>query len=325
MYKVLKREEGRLFSPFQHMEYEPNKTYTCENFCTDERQGCAEGFYATDVDGIIYSFRNLPGYEVWECEVGGDKVELDQFKRRYETIRLIRHVPNDEVKSLALAAEESVGYKLAEALFPVNVLKIKRTNPPTEEEIKWLKQWIAVRDSFQYSDSMWSSVRNSVVDSVGDSIWDSMVDSVGNSIWDSVRIGVGDSVGNSVWDSVWISVRNSTADNVWSSVWSSVADSVGNSVWDSVRNSTADNVWSSVWSSVADSVWESIWAYASSLFPNITKWKYINHAEGENPFQPAINLWKNGLIPSFDGKSWRLHAGENAEVVWKEVIRNEYI
>ena len=170
MYKVLKREEDRLFSPFQHMEYEPNKTYTCENFCTDERQDCAEGFYATDVDGIIYSFRNLPEYEVWECEVGGDKVELDQFKRRYETIRLIRHVPNDEVKSLALAAEESVGYKLAEALFPVNVLKVKRTHPPTEEEIKWLKQWIAVQDSVRYSDSVLGSVRSNV----GNSIWDSM-------------------------------------------------------------------------------------------------------------------------------------------------------
>ena len=283
MYKVLKREEGRLFSPFQHMEYEPNKTYTCKSFCADANRGCAEGFYATDIDGIIYSFRNFPEYEVWECEVGGDKVELDQFKRRYETIRLIRHVPNDEVKSLALAAEASVGYKLAEALFPVNVLKIKREHQPTGEELIWLKQWIAVQDSVRYS--------------AGTTVWNSVGDSVGDSIWESVRIGVGDSVGNSVWDSVWISVRDSTA----------------------------DNVWSGVWSSVADSVWESIWAYASSLFPNITKWKYINHAEGENPFQPAINLWKNGLISSFDGKSWRLHAGENAEIVWKGVIRNEYI
>lgn len=315
MYKVLIREEDGLFSPFQNMEYEPNKTYTCKSFCTDQNRPCAEGFYATDVDGIVYSFRNLPGYEVWECEVGGDKVELDQFKRRYETIRLIRHVPNDEVKSLALAAEESVGYKLAEALFPVNVLKIKRTHPPTEEEIKWLKQWIAVQDSVQYSmgNSMGNSVGNSVRNSVGNSVVDSVEDSVCNSVWSSVV----DSVGNIVWDSVW------------DSVWTSVGDSVGNSVWDSVwisvRNSTADNVWSSVWSNTADSVRESIWAYTSSLFPNITKWKYINHAEGENPFQPAINLWKNGLIPSFDGESWRLHAGENAEVVWKGVIRNEYI
>jgi hypothetical protein len=261
------------------MEYEPNKTYTCKNFCADERQGCAEGFYATDVDGIIYSFRNLPGYEVWECEVGGDKVELNQFKRRYETIKLIRHVPNDEVKSLALAAEASVGYKLAEALFPVNVLKIKRTHLPTEEEIKWLKQWIAVRDSVRYS--------------AGNTVWGIVGDIVGSTVWSSVQDSVMDGVGDSVWDNVWISVRNSTADRVWSSMWSSM------------------------WGSTADSVWESIWAYASSLFPNITKWKYINHAEGENPFQPAINLWKNGLIPSFDGKSWRLHAGENAEVVWK--------
>ncbi len=288
MYKVLKREEGRLFSPFQHMEYKPNKTYTCKNFCTDTNLDCAEGFYATDVDGIIYSFRNLPEYEVWECEVGGDKVELDQFKRRYETIRLIRHVPNDEVKSLALAAEESVGYKLAEALFPVNVLKINRTHPPTEEEIKWLKQWIAVWDSVQYS--------------------------MGNSVWNSVR----NSVWDSVWDSVWSSVRNSVRDSVEDSVWDSVWSSVGNSVWESVGESAWKSVRNRVWSSVADSVWESMWAYASSLFPNITKWKYINHAEGENPFQPAINLWKNGLIPSFDGESWRLHAGENAEIVWKE-------
>jgi hypothetical protein len=295
MYKVLKREEDRLFSPFQHMEYEPNKTYICRNFCADERQGCAEGFYATDVDGIIYSFRSFPEYEVWECEVGGDKVELDQFKRRYETIRLIRHVPNDEVKSLALAAEASVGYKLAEALFPVNVLKIKRTHPPTEEEIKWLKQWIVVRDNVRYSAG--TTVWNSVGDSVGGSM--------GYNVWDSVKDSVMDGVGDSVWDSVWTSVGNS--------VW----ESVGESAWKSMR--------SSVWSNTADSVWESIWAYASSLFPNITKWKYINHAEGENPFQPAINLWKNGLIPSFDGKSWRLHAGENAEVVWEEVIRNEYI
>jgi hypothetical protein len=184
-------------------------------------------------------------------------------------------VPNDEVKSLALAAEASVGYKLAEALFPVNVLKIKRGHQPTGEELTWLKQWIAVRDNVRYS--------------------------AGTTVWNSVGDSVGGSMGYNVWDSV--------GESVWSSIWDSAWKSAGDSVWSSVGNS----------------VWESVWAYTSSLFPNITKWKYINHAEGENPFQPAINLWKNGLIPSFDGKSWRLHAGENAEVVWEEVIRNEYI
>ncbi len=271
MYKVLKRQVGKLKSPFQGMEYEPNKLYTCEDFCTDKSLDCAEGYYATDADGLIYSFRNLPEYEVWECEVGGRKVEIDQFKRRYEKIKLIRHVPNNEVKKLALEVETKVGYKLSEALFPINPLEIQRNNPPTEEELLWLEEWVGVRNS----------VRNSVWYSVGVSVW--------NSVWDSVRDSVWDSVGDSVWYSVGVSV--------WNSVWGDVGNSVENRVW--------------------DSVWDSVYAYISGLFPNIKNWKYIDHPEGVNPLQPGINLWKAGLVPSYDGKKWRLHAGENAEVVWE--------
>ena len=73
--------------------------------------------------------------------------------------------------------------------------------------------------------------------------------------------------------------------------------------------------WSSVWSSVWDSVWYSVSAYVSSLFPNITKWLYIDHEEGTNPFQPGVDLWMMGLIPSFDGKVWRLHKGKKMGVV----------
>jgi len=58
-----------------------------------------------------------------------------------------------------------------------------------------------------------------------------------------------------------------------------------------------------------------VWAYISSLFPNIKKWKYIEHKEGVNPFQSSIDLWHMGLVPSFDGKVWRLHKGKKAEVV----------
>ncbi len=69
--------------------------------------------------------------------------------------------------------------------------------------------------------------------------------------------------------------------------------------------------WDSVWASVRDSVW----AYIGSLFPGIKKWKYIKHKEGEYPFQPCVDLWKRGFVPSFDGKIWRLHSGEKAKVV----------
>ena len=93
--------------------------------------------------------------------------------------------------------------------------------------------------------------------------------------------------------------------NQWVSVWASVRDSV----WVSVGASVGASVWDSVGASVRDSVR----AYISSLFPDI-KWKYIDHEPGVNPFQPAIDLWHAGLVPSYDGKSLRLHNRD--KVLW---------
>ena len=283
MYKVLKRDltDGKLYSPFQKFEYHPGHEYNCDNFDPNPNIGCSRGFYATDVDGLIYTFRNLPGYEVWECDVGGQAVKIDQFKRRYERLRLIRKVPHEEVRTLAREWEPRVGYKLAEALFPVNPLKIK-ANPVTETDVALVKTWASVRDSVKFS--------------VATAVWNS----VGNSVWNSVRDSIEDSVWKAVKDSVWNSVRDS--------VWNSVRDSVRDSVWEAV----GDSVWDSVWEAVGDSVW----AYVSSLFPGITKWEYIDHPEGENPFQPCVDLWHRGLVPSWDGSKWRLHAGECADIVW---------
>jgi hypothetical protein len=96
--------------------------------------------------------------------------------------------------------------------------------------------------------------------------------------------------------------------------WDSVQNSVGCRVWDSVKNSVRN----SVRNSVQNSVWNSVWAYIGSLFPNIGKWEYKNHEHSQYPFQSAVNLWYRGLVPSFDGKIWRLHSGEKAEIVWTE-------
>ena len=86
----------------------------------------------------------------------------------------------------------------------------------------------------------------------------------------------------------------------WDSVWTSVRDSVGASVWTSV--------WASVRASVRDSVRDSVGAYVSSFFSI----KY------EHDFSPAVKLWEAGLVPSFDGKVWRLHTGKDAHVVYEE-------
>jgi hypothetical protein len=129
----------------------------------------------------------------------------------------------------------------------------------------------------------------------------------------------GDSVNDSeialleMWDSVWASV----GDSVGTSVRDSVGDSVGTSVGTSVRDSVGDSVWGSVWDSVGTSVRDSVWAYMSSFF-TIANWKYINHEPCNNPFQPCIDLWHLGLVPSYDGTTWRLHKMcDSANVVYE--------
>ena len=220
LYKVLDKNQT---SPYQNFQFRKGKTYCCKEFDTDVTNSCSYGFYAVNMDGLPYVYNT--DKTVFECEVWGNAVEIDQYKRRYKYFKLGRKLSIGELVLLAKSFDDSLGYRLSEVLNPINPFAIK---PPkiTDEHITLIGEW--------------NSVRNSV----------------GNSVWDSVR--------NSVWDSVW--------------------DSVG--------------------------------AYTGSLFTNIDKWNGIDHKKGEYPFQPAVNLWKQGLVPSYDGSVWRLHGGKNAEVLW---------
>jgi len=178
----------------------------------------------------------------------------------------------------------------------VHPFKIEPPKLITEEHLTLLREWTSVRDS------VWASVRDPVWASVRDPVRASVRDSVGNSVRDSV------------WDPVWASVRdpvgNSVRDSVWASVWDSVWDSVGNSVRDSV------------WASVRDPVGASVWAYYGSFFalPR-NEWKYTEEIKTDQyPFLSVVKLWEMGLVPSFDGKKWRLHAYSDARVVWSGTI-----
>jgi hypothetical protein len=173
------------------------------------------------------------------------------------------------------------GWRYSEAINPLNPFSLPRPLI-TEEVEKLLGAWASVR----------ASVRASVWDSVGDSVAVSVRASLWDSVWDSVRA--------SVWDSVW--------DSVWASVRASVRASVGDSVWASVWDSVRDSVW--------DSVWASVGAYIGSLFPGITTWKYVEYTPGEYPFASTAALWRMGLVPSYDGKLWHLHAGPDGRIVW---------
>ena len=81
----------------------------------------------------------------------------------------------------------------------------------------------------------------------------------------------------------------------WASVGASVRNLVGSLVWDLVG--------SPVWASVRSSVW----AYFSSFFA----------IEYKFDFSSVANLWNAGLVPSFDGKVWRLHSGKSADIVYE--------
>ena len=282
-YKVL---ASGMRSPFQNFVYEAGKEYVCEDFDPDPAHDCSRGFYATGIDGLPYAWNT--SREAWCCEVAGRAVEINEFKRRYERIRLLERVEEDELRKLAEAEEETVDYRLAEVLFPTDPRMVTPL-PPVAERQQLLSEWASV------GASIWDSVWASVWASVGASIWDS----VWASVWDSV------------WDSVWASVRDS--------VWASVRDSVWASVRASVRDSVRASVRASVWASVRDSVRDSVGAYIGSLFPRISDWRHITHAPGFYPFQAGADLWRAGLVPSFDGECWRLCAGADMAIVhtWK--------
>ena len=251
-FKVLRVVGNSIYSPLQNYYYGEikeviGKKFICDDFSKNEKE-CDKGFYATDIDGLIYCMNNSKSNRIFEVEVGGRSKVFNEYKQRYEEQTIVRMLSENEVRQLIREQSDKMDWDYYHACYPVNPLEL---DIPFNKDkaLKLLKEWA----------SAWDSVRASAWASVGDSVWDSVGDSVGDSVQDSV------------WDSVWYSVR--------------------------------------------DSVWDSVWAYISSLFPNIKKWKYIEHKEGVNPFQSSIDLWHMGLVPSFDGEVWRLHKGKKAEVV----------
>jgi len=125
--------------------------------------------------------------------------------------------------------------------------------------------------------------------------------------WASVRA----SVRVSVWNSVRASVRASVGNSVWNSVGDSVGDSVWNSVWNSVEASFGYSVWNSVEASFGYSVWNSVEALVGAYVSSFLDIPY------QHDFTPAVKLWDDGLVPSFNYKTWRLHSGKDAKIIYE--------
>ena len=203
LYKILVEKEGVYYSPFQEYYYgslEDLLGKPMTTTCSQSDDSCDSGFYATPLEGLIYTNLSRPGTTVFEVEMGGDSKKFSEFKQRFSEQKFIRVVPMDEVKELVKGLQ--IGYDLYHALWPVNPTEI--FNDVTEEDWVELDKWYSVWDSVWDSvrDSVWASVRDSVMASVTDSVWTSVGAYVRASVWTSVRASVADSVTDSVWASV---------------------------------------------------------------------------------------------------------------------------
>ena len=176
-----------------------------------------------------------------------------------------------------LQPEDVFKWDYSLACNPVNPLNVIPPGKITDEHIALLRKW--------------------------DSVWDPSVRaSVEALVWESVR----DSDEASAWGPVWEAAVDSAWASAWGPVWASV--------WESLGVSAAESVWDPVWVSVR----ALGGAYAGYIFRNVTStWKDIDHKPGEYPFQSAVDLWNIGLVPSYDGKKWRLHGGEDMEILWE--------
>ena len=153
LLKVLNKD---MTSPFKGFKFERNKWYHCPDFDLGDAE-CSNGFYDTPIDGLHYAYR--PGRRVFVAEVRGQSRIFDCMKQRYEDMMLTDELTTDQIKQMALDAEQRVGYRLSEVLFPINPLLLPKITP-TEADIILLKQWASVFSSV--GDSVWASVGDSV-------------------------------------------------------------------------------------------------------------------------------------------------------------------
>ena len=199
MYKILVERDGEYLSPFKRFNYGRLEEFIGKEMstnCSMSDDDCDSGFYATPLQGLVYTNLARKGSTVFEVEMGGINKKFNEFKHRFTTQKFLRIVPIEELKELVIKV--NVGYDLYHALWPVNPLDI--LNDPSDEDWKELDKWESV------SDYVWKSVWKSVRESVSDSVWDS--------VWESVWDYVSDYLSDYVWDSG----RKSVSDYVWDSV-----------------------------------------------------------------------------------------------------------
>jgi len=181
MYKVLKvNSDGNVVSPFQGFNYRNvseinGKEFICQDF-NESNEGCANGYYATEIEGLIYSLNSTKQNRVFEVEMSGKNVRLNEYKHRFEKQKIVRMLGVDEVKSLVKTQSDAMEWNLYNIAFPKNPLEVE-AGEVTKDILKLLKECAVVRAS------IWTSVGTSVQASVGGRVRGRVEASVWDSVW----------------------------------------------------------------------------------------------------------------------------------------------
>jgi len=206
-----------------------------------------------------------------------------------------------------LQPSEFFKWNYEEACNPTNPFEIK-TPEITDWHIYELEKWVRVRQTLinhrpvLYSSAVTLSIRYSVGEYPTYAVFDFVKSSVGDAVWDLVR------------DADYDFIKNSTYAEY----------SLFPNLDDEDRRDLSRGL-------VEKSFMDSLWAYVGSLFiPIVRKWQIPGSVglfdntwfkRETYPFQPAVNLWKEGLVATSDGCGWMLHGGPKATILWEK--RNE--
>jgi hypothetical protein len=207
LLKVLTKDMMSPTSPVP-LKWELGEWHKVKNFNANPNVDC--GFprlYATEIEGLPYTFRVEEGHRVFEVRAGGENVNINPCKRGWSVMMPVREVFKDELIALALAKEPELGYKLSKCIFPVNPRELPVISL-TDRHIELLR--------------LWSAAESAARSAAESAVWSAAVEAV----WSAARsaaVDAAESAARSAAESaVWSAAVDAAWDAVWSAVWSAV-------------------------------------------------------------------------------------------------------